>query len=147
MYIWRFHIRSQQAVNYFCLTNQLILNFRRCEIPDCKNETVFSKCITCTKYLCEGCAAKHDVAHRLQDSSTYIPMSSRCSTQHTPNRFASFLCVCRSHLCNNCAQTHQCEHKSLTNISNLVKQSIEHMTRVAENDKKMFSNYQRMYVS
>jgi hypothetical protein len=122
-------------------------NFRRCEIDGCshqKPEKVFSKCITCNKFLCEKHATEHEATHKLRDSSTYIPLTSRCSTQHTPNRFAAYICGCRRYLCVNCAQTHQCNTTALTDISHLIRQSIEYMSKISDSDRRTFSHYQKM---
>lgn len=118
--------------------------FRRCENSDCENkleDAVFSWCRTCSRYLCEPCATKHEPSHSLKDASTYIPLSSRCSTQHTPNRFAAFVCSCRRYLCVNCAQTHRCEKTILTNVSSLIQQSVGFMSKVANNDRLIFQQY------
>ncbi|KAI6214985.1 hypothetical protein M3Y94_00332400 [Aphelenchoides besseyi] len=116
-----------------------------CEMSNCTHKSVdevFAKCDTCKKFLCESCSLQHDRSHKFLDASTYIPMNSRCSGAHKVHKFANAICGCGKRLCAHCTINHRCTHK-ITNLSHFIQQSIVFMNNVAENDKKVYAQYQK----
>ncbi|KAI6188038.1 hypothetical protein M3Y98_00310400 [Aphelenchoides besseyi] len=116
-----------------------------CEMPNCTHKSmdeVFAKCDTCKKFLCESCSLQHDRSHKFLDASAYIPMNSRCSGAHKVHKFANAICGCGKKLCVHCTINHRCNYK-ITNMSHFIQQSVGFMNSIAENDKKIYAQYQK----